>query len=161
MDPVQVDVVGLQPAQARLDRGDDLLAVVAGAVRINRVGLVGELGGEHEPVAAPFEQLAEDGFRRPVVMGADPGIPPVLTGLTGVTRLCRCTRGVPVLSAFAADTGVQVGQPGVGREANALASSLARANDAIRKRPSMALRRAATARPGSGVRSIYGGRISG
>ena len=37
-----------------------------------------------------------------------------------ITRLCRCARGVPVLSAFAADTGVQVGQPGVGHEANAL-----------------------------------------
>ena len=85
-----------------------------------------------------------------IVMGADPGIPRVLTSLTGVTRLPRCTRGVPVLWAFAADTGVQVGRPGVGREANALASSLARANDAIRKRPSMALRRAATDRPGSG-----------
>ena len=60
-----------------------------------------------------------------IVMGADPGIPRVLTGLAGITRLCRCARGVPVLLAFAADTGVQVGQPGVGRGANALASSLA------------------------------------
>jgi hypothetical protein len=68
---IQVDVVGLQPAQARLDRGDYLLAVVAGAVRVIGVGLVGELGGEHEPVAASFEQLAEDGFRRPV--GVDVG----------------------------------------------------------------------------------------
>jgi hypothetical protein len=71
VDPIQVDAVGLQSTQARLDRGDDLLAVVAGAVRITRVGLVGELGGEHEPVAAPFEQIAEDGFRRPV--GVDVG----------------------------------------------------------------------------------------
>lgn len=54
------------------------------------------------------------------VMGADPGIPRVLTGLAGITRLYRCARGVPVLPTFAADTGVQVGQPGVGREANAL-----------------------------------------
>jgi hypothetical protein len=64
-------MVGLQSTQARLDRGDYLLAVVAGTVRITRVGLVGELGGENEPVAAPFEQLAEDGFRRPV--GVDVG----------------------------------------------------------------------------------------
>src|SRR6202030_1257232 len=58
----------------RLDRGDYLLAAVTGAVRIARVGLVGELGGEHEPVAAPFQQLAEDGFGRPVgidVRGVD------------------------------------------------------------------------------------------
>jgi hypothetical protein len=53
--PIQIDMVGLQSTQARLDRGDDLLAVVAGTVRITRVGLVGELGGEHEPVAAPLE----------------------------------------------------------------------------------------------------------
>src|ERR1700676_368498 len=64
-------MVGLQSTQARLYRGDYLLAVVAGTVRITRVGLVGELGGQHEPVAAPFEQLAEDGFRRPV--GVDVG----------------------------------------------------------------------------------------
>ena len=53
-------------------------------------------------------------------MGADPGILRVLTGLAGITRLCRCTRGVPVLLAFAAHAGVQAGQPGVGREANVL-----------------------------------------
>src|SRR3979411_822953 len=64
-------MVGLQSTQALLDRGDYLLAVFACTVRITRVGLVGELGGEHEPVAAPFEQLAEDGFRRPV--GVDVG----------------------------------------------------------------------------------------
>src|SRR3977135_3011332 len=64
-------MVRLQSTQTGLDRGDDLLAVVAGTVRITRVGLVGELGGEHEPVAAPFEQLAEDGLRRPV--GVDVG----------------------------------------------------------------------------------------
>jgi hypothetical protein len=69
--PIQVDMVGLQSTQARLDRADYLLAVVAGTVRITRVGLVCELGGEHEPVAAPFEQLAEDGFGRPV--GVDVG----------------------------------------------------------------------------------------
>jgi len=71
VDPVEVDVVGLQSTQARLDRGDNLLAVVPGTVRIIRVGLVGELGCEHEPVAAPFEQLADDRFRRPV--GVDVG----------------------------------------------------------------------------------------
>src|SRR5882762_9668022 len=64
-------MVRLQSTQTGLDRGDYLLAVVAGTVRINRVGLVSELGGEHEPVAAAFEQLAEDGFRGPV--GVDVG----------------------------------------------------------------------------------------
>src|SRR4030088_3419331 len=64
-------MVGLQSTQARLDRGDYLLAGVAGTVRITRVGLVGELGSEHEPVAAPFEQRAKDGFRRSV--GVDVG----------------------------------------------------------------------------------------
>src|SRR3979490_3525654 len=64
-------MAGLQSTQARVDGGDYLLAVVAGTVGISRVGWVGELGGEHESVAAPFEQLAEDGFRRPV--GVDVG----------------------------------------------------------------------------------------
>src|SRR5712671_6885512 len=71
MHPIQVDMVGLQSTQARLDRSDYLLAVVAGTVRITRVGLVGELGAEHEPVSAPFEQVTEDRFRRPV--GVDVG----------------------------------------------------------------------------------------
>src|SRR3977135_3856362 len=66
-------MVGLQSTQARLDRGDYLLAVVAGTVRITQVGLVGELGGEHEAVAAPFEQLADYGFRRPVGVGVGGG----------------------------------------------------------------------------------------
>jgi hypothetical protein len=98
-----------------------------------------------------------------IVMGADPGIPRVLTGLAGITRLSRCARGVPVLPAFAADTGVQVGQPGVGREANALGEK-PRIGQMTRfaKRPF----NGATARrhcqsPVLGVRSIYGGRISG
>src|SRR3979411_1219914 len=64
-------MVGLQSTAARVDRGYYLLAVVAGTVGITRVGLVGELGGEHEPVAAAFEQLANDGFRRPI--GVDVG----------------------------------------------------------------------------------------
>lgn len=83
-----------------------------------------------------------------IVMGADLGIPRVLTGLAGITRLCRCARGVPVLSAFAADTGVQVSQPGVGREANALGEKPRNGQmTRFAKRPSMAVRRAAAARP--------------
>lgn len=75
-------------------------------------------------------------------MGAGPDSPHVLTGLAGITRLCRCTRGVPVLSAFAADTAVQVGQPGVGREANALGEQpRKRAMKRVAKRPSMSVRR--------------------
>jgi hypothetical protein len=55
-----------------------------------------------------------------IVVGADPGIRRVLSGLVGISWLRWCTRGFPVLLTFAADTRMQVGQPGVGRKPNAL-----------------------------------------
>ena len=67
-----------------------------------------------------------------LVMGADPGIPRVLSGLAGISWLRWCTRGVPLLPAFAADTGMQVGQPGAGRKPNAL-GGLATGSEAFRR----------------------------
>src|SRR6476660_3509292 len=63
--PVQVDVVGLQSTQARLDRRDDLLAVVAGTVRVVRVGLVGELAStkrSRRPLSSSPRMVSEVPF---------------------------------------------------------------------------------------------------
>jgi hypothetical protein len=56
--PQQVDVVGAQPAQAALQRQPQVLAVTARGVGVVPVAAEGELGGQHEPVAAG-QHLAE------------------------------------------------------------------------------------------------------
>src|SRR3546814_15611912 len=61
--PVEVDPIGLQPFQARLDRGDHGLAAVA---RHQPVGIrrstIGEFGGEHEILAPSLQRRAENLF---------------------------------------------------------------------------------------------------
>jgi hypothetical protein len=59
---VEVDVVGLEPAQARLDRPAD---VAAGATRLLLVAAHprAELGGEHDLVPAALEDLAKERLR--------------------------------------------------------------------------------------------------
>lgn len=58
---VQIDVVGLQSPQRALDRTQDVLASVAAGVRVARLGVEAELGGEHHAVArlALGDQLSE------------------------------------------------------------------------------------------------------
>jgi len=51
MQPVEVDVVGLQAAERLLARRHDGLTVGAAAVRVARVQVAAELGGQDEPVA--------------------------------------------------------------------------------------------------------------
>ena len=53
VQPVQVDVVGLQPAQGVLARGNDGLAPGTAAVGISRIEVAAELGGDDQPVAPP------------------------------------------------------------------------------------------------------------
>ena len=50
MQPVQVDVVGLQPAERLLAGRHHGLARAASAVGVARVHIAEELGGDHEPV---------------------------------------------------------------------------------------------------------------
>jgi hypothetical protein len=60
VDLVQIDPIGLQPAQAVLDLGDDPTARVAELVRIVAHRAV-DLGGEEDVVAAAAgERLADD-----------------------------------------------------------------------------------------------------
>src|SRR5690606_39835374 len=63
--PVQVDVVGPEAAQALLQRRDEVLAVVAGGVRVGGVAGDGVLGGEDEAVPASGEQCADEAFAPP------------------------------------------------------------------------------------------------
>ena len=51
VQPVEIDVVGLQAAQRLLAGGDDRLAARAAAVRIARIEVAAELGGDDEAVA--------------------------------------------------------------------------------------------------------------
>jgi hypothetical protein len=59
VDPQQVDVVGAEPAQARLDRGPHVPAAVPGA-EDRPVEAVGELRGQGEPGPRGLEQVAQD-----------------------------------------------------------------------------------------------------
>lgn len=61
---VQVDVVGAQPPQRRIQRADEVFAAVAARVRVTGVDAVGELGGEYDSFADPRlgDQLAKDGL---------------------------------------------------------------------------------------------------
>jgi hypothetical protein len=51
VQPVQVDVVGLQAAQRLLAGGDDRLAARTATVGIPGIQVAAELGGKHQPVA--------------------------------------------------------------------------------------------------------------
>ena len=57
---VQVDVVGLQPGEGLLHRGPDVAAAALGPGRraVAHVAAA-ELGGQHDPVPAPAQHLAE------------------------------------------------------------------------------------------------------
>src|SRR5690349_16264146 len=50
VEPIEVDVVGLQAAQRCLDGGEDVLATVTAAVGVGRVGRAAEFGGDDQPV---------------------------------------------------------------------------------------------------------------
>ena len=64
-----VDVVGVQPAQALLQGSDHGLAAVAGSSRAwPDLPGAAVLGDDHELVALPAEQSAEDGLRFPALI---------------------------------------------------------------------------------------------
>ena len=56
MELVEVDAVGLQPAQAVLERAPHVVGPGATPLLVDRHA---ELGGEHDLIAAPGERLAE------------------------------------------------------------------------------------------------------
>ncbi|CDX14817.1 hypothetical protein MPLA_1100006 [Mesorhizobium sp. ORS 3359] len=62
--PIEIDAIGFEPPEARLDRGDHGLAAIAGDENTGRrVRPHGELGGQHEIVAPPSKQIAQDFLR--------------------------------------------------------------------------------------------------
>ena len=77
MQPVEVDVVGLQAAQRLLELGDERLAAGAAAVGVSGMEVAEELGAEHDTLAQPGprgEEAAEDLLGVPVgvdVRGVD------------------------------------------------------------------------------------------
>ena len=66
MDPVEVDTIGFQPLEARLDRADHILTVVAGSEHMG-VGLGAEciFARYNEFVAVVDEEVADNRLRLP------------------------------------------------------------------------------------------------
>ena len=64
--PIEIDVVGLQPAERLLARGDDVLSTGPAGVRIARIQIPEELGGDDDAVAAAAvasDEVTDDFFR--------------------------------------------------------------------------------------------------
>ena len=51
MQPVQIDVIGLQPPQRAFQRAINILAPVAARIRISRIGVECKLSRQHHAVA--------------------------------------------------------------------------------------------------------------
>src|SRR5260370_33574058 len=66
MDPIQVDVVGLQPFETRLHGLHHILALVARGVRVCAWKSVGVFRSEHDALAMPFHEIAEKRFAGPI-----------------------------------------------------------------------------------------------
>src|SRR5882762_7396010 len=66
MDPIQVDVVGLQPFETRLHGLHHTLALVARGVRVCAWKSVGVFRSEHDALAMPFHKIAEKRFAGPI-----------------------------------------------------------------------------------------------
>ncbi len=74
MQPVQIDVVGLQTPKRVFTLPNDSFAARAACIGITRIQVAAELGGEHQPVAPRFvapNVIANDLFR--VALGVKVG----------------------------------------------------------------------------------------
>jgi hypothetical protein len=84
---VQVDVVGLQPAQRPLDGLADVTPRCPGpeVLAVHAAHVVAELGGEHDVVAPTAQHVAEQRFRAALVAvgvrGVEEGDPGVECGI--------------------------------------------------------------------------------
>ncbi|MDT4859266.1 hypothetical protein FQZ97_937680 [compost metagenome] len=106
--PEDVDMVGLQPLQAFLDRTDHVLAAVAGA-RDSRVrrGTEGVLGGEYQVVALPADELAQQHLSLAALVAVG-GVNEVATGFeVAIEDLLRLVALGPVAPAGAEVAGAQ------------------------------------------------------
>ena len=66
MPPVQVDIIGLQPPEARFHSLHHILTMIAGRVRIGARSSIGVIRGQHHALAMVLYKLAEKRFARPV-----------------------------------------------------------------------------------------------
>jgi hypothetical protein len=80
VEPVHVDVVGAEAAQAGVERLDHVLAMAAAAVGIAGAGVDGVLGGQHPPGPLGGDQLAGDLLAGAVGVGVG-GVDEVAAGL--------------------------------------------------------------------------------
>ena len=58
----QVDVIGIEPLQASLNRSQHAFAVIAAGIGIVRLHRQGVFGGDHQPIAAPGGEFPHETF---------------------------------------------------------------------------------------------------
>jgi len=101
--PEQVDVIGLQPSEARFYSLHHILAVIAAGVRIGARSCSRVFRGQHHALAMVLHKLAQKRFARPLsvrVGGVDEIHPP-----SSCSR--SCGSGVFVCSVFIVSWGVE------------------------------------------------------
>jgi hypothetical protein len=103
VQPIEIDAVGLQPLQAGLDRLDHGLAAVADGENTGRaIDTQSELGGEHEIVATPFQQMAEQLFRFSELVGVG-RVDEVTARFDIALEDAACLRGIRAVAPFGAE----------------------------------------------------------
>src|SRR5580704_10977090 len=66
MDPIQIDVVGLQSLETRFHSLHHVLALIAGGVRVCAWKSVGVFSSEHDALAMASHKIAEKRFAGPI-----------------------------------------------------------------------------------------------
>ena len=96
VDPVQVDVIGLQPSEARLHRLHHILTVIARGVRIGARSGIRIFRGQHHALAMVLHKLAEKRLTRPVgikVSRVDEISPRLAKGVVHLARFVLADTG--------------------------------------------------------------------
>jgi hypothetical protein len=101
VDPVEIDVVGLQSFEARFHCLHHVLALIAGRVLVRTRNGIGVFRGHHHALAVALHKLAEEGFARPVrvhVRGVDEIAPGLAESVVHLSCLILCGTPAPLLT---------------------------------------------------------------
>ena len=101
VDPIEIDVIGLQPLQARFYRLHHILALVTSRVRICARSRHGVFRGQDHALAMVLHKLAEKRFARPVgvkVRGVDEIAPGLAESIVYLPRFVLGRTPTPVIA---------------------------------------------------------------
>ena len=120
VDPIQVDVVGLQPPEARFHSLHHILTLIAGRIRIGARSGSRVFRGQHHTLAMVLHKLAEKRFARPIgvrVGGVDEIPPRLAKGVVHPARLVLDRTPAPFLAeGRGAERGLRNPESGVAQK---------------------------------------------